>query len=242
MDQHAARFTEATQTMQVLSKQIRPWAIKAAQTVGAKLEEVYRAAAPPNWPVGDSMAWADYPTAITLSFEEGIPLAWAPDPETVQLLLTVPIGPGQRTACRAVLADRSAAIPDHCEAQWDELTNDPDAPADQQRMVEVRSEGSNSRPNKYTPSSSAWACGAATASRSSAGGRLATSSRPPHRGPHTLMGEDRHWSYRRRQRLGMSCRRAVSGSAMWREASRLARCGGRPSPGGRMRPRTWRRR
>lgn len=137
MDQRAPGLTEAIQTMQALSKQIRPWAINVAQTLGSKLEEVYRAAAPPNWPVGDTMTFTDYPTAITLSFTEGIPLAWAPDSETVQLLLAMPAGPDHRTACRTILADRSAAILDHCDAQLDELANHPDTSADQRQMVEV---------------------------------------------------------------------------------------------------------
>lgn len=137
MDQHAAQFTAATQAIQAMIKQIPPWAIKVAEAFGAKLEEVYRAAAPPNWPVGHSMPWVDYTTAVTLSFKEGIPLAWAPDPETVRLLLAVPAGPGRSATCRAILVDRSTAILDHCQAQLDELANDPDTSADQQQMIEV---------------------------------------------------------------------------------------------------------
>lgn len=138
MGQHAAtRFSEATQTLQVLAKQIPPWAIKVSEAFGTKIEEVYRAAAPPNWPVGDAMTWGDYPRAITLAFREGIPLAWAPDPETVQLLLAVPAGPGRHTACRAILADRSTVILDHCDTQLDELANAPDTSADQQTMIEI---------------------------------------------------------------------------------------------------------
>lgn len=137
MTMHTAGLSKAIRAMKVVSRQIPSWTIEFAATASRTLQAVHQAAAPPNWPVGDTMTGEDYPTAITLSFEEGIPLAWVPDTETVQLLLAVPTGPEGRTKRREILADRRPIILNHCQAQVDALANDPDTAADQQRLVEV---------------------------------------------------------------------------------------------------------
>lgn len=131
------RINDTFQAVQSINKQIGPWITKVANTVGKTIEAVYRQAAPPNWTSDDTTSSVSYTAAVALALEEGIPLAWVPDHDTVRMLLAVPAGPDRRTALRAILGDRSTAILDHCQARLDELARHPNAPADRLRMIEV---------------------------------------------------------------------------------------------------------
>jgi len=133
----ADRMNETFEAIQSASKQIRPWISKVADSVGKTIDTVYRRAAPPNWTNGDTTPLVSYTAAVALALEEGIPLAWVPDYDTVRMLLAVPAGPNRRTALRAILADRSATILDHCQSRLDELAKDQAAKADRARMIEV---------------------------------------------------------------------------------------------------------
>lgn len=133
----ADRMTEAIQSIQSASKQIWPWISTVADSVGKTIGTIYRQAAPPNWTNGDATPLVSYTAAVALALEEGIPLAWVPDHDTVRMLLAVPAGTDRRTALRAVLTDRRGAILDHCEERLDRLASDPDASADRHRMIDV---------------------------------------------------------------------------------------------------------
>ncbi|MGW3996033.1 hypothetical protein ACWEF6_21295 [Amycolatopsis sp. NPDC004772] len=98
-----------------------PWIKKAATKVGEEARAYYRRAAPPNW-ITDEMVRVDFITAVRLSLSEGIPLAWVPDPETVQLLLGVAAeGPERRPQLTAILEERSDIIVDYCDTRLDEI-------------------------------------------------------------------------------------------------------------------------
>jgi hypothetical protein len=136
-NQTADRIIETIRVIQSACRQIWPWVSTAAEVIGKALLAMYRYAAPPNWSDGGQGSLVDYTMAVALALEEGIPLAWVPDHDTVLMLLAVPAGPDRRFVLRAILADRRAIILDHCDAVLDELADGMDIPATRQRMIEV---------------------------------------------------------------------------------------------------------
>ncbi|HJQ46910.1 MAG TPA: hypothetical protein VJ870_11395 [Amycolatopsis sp.] len=121
-DHTAVRLSETIQSIHSASRQVWPWVSKAAESVGKTISAIYRQAAPRNWTNGDSTPSVSYNAAAALALEEGIPLAWVPDYETIRLLLAVPTGPDRRTALRAILTDRSTLILNHCQVRLDNST------------------------------------------------------------------------------------------------------------------------
>lgn len=118
--------------------QIWPGIVKAAAAAGKTLVQIYRAAAPPNWTADESAPLLSYPDAVNLALEEGIPLAWVPDPETVRLLMAIPkTAPERSSALRKILDERSDAILEYCQARLNEIVRHPSTPEDRKRMAEV---------------------------------------------------------------------------------------------------------
>ncbi|MEU0793929.1 hypothetical protein ABZ342_28005 [Amycolatopsis sp. NPDC005961] len=100
-----------------------PWVERTARASGKRVDELNRRAAPPNW-VADGKAEVDYFAAVRLSLEQGVPLAWVPDPETVKLLLAAH-GEDASASLHAVLDDRREVILDHCDHRLDEVDRAP---------------------------------------------------------------------------------------------------------------------
>jgi hypothetical protein len=118
--------------------QIWPEIAKAIKTAGEVLDQIYRAAAPPNWTANGSARLLSYLDAVNLAREEGIPIAWVPDPETVHLLMAVPKDASGRTsALRRILEERTDTILDYCQDQLNQITDDPGAPEHHRQMAEV---------------------------------------------------------------------------------------------------------
>jgi hypothetical protein len=134
----AAITSQAASAIRAMVGQIRPGIAKITNAIGQALVQMYRASAPPNWIIDGSTPLLHYPDAVKLALEEGIPLAWVPDPETVRLLMAVPrTAPGRSSVLRDVLEERADIILDYCHAQLDQITRNPGTPERQKRMVDV---------------------------------------------------------------------------------------------------------
>ncbi|MEU0513373.1 hypothetical protein [Amycolatopsis sp. NPDC006125] len=135
--QDVSLLSDSIRALHANNRTAMSWLGKAAQTLQIATRALLRDAAPPNWQFDDASRLDCCKAALALSLEEGIPLAWVPDPHTVQLLLDVPAGPDQRGRRRAVLSERSGRVLNHCEARLDDLATDSDTDVDLHRMLEI---------------------------------------------------------------------------------------------------------
>jgi hypothetical protein len=134
----AGTASQAADAIRSAVGQIWPGIVKVANAAGQALGQIYRAAAPPNWVTGESAPLLHYADAVKLALEEGIPLAWVPDPETVRLLMAVPgAAPGRSAVLRKILEERSEIILDYCQARLDQITQNPGTPDRRKRMIDV---------------------------------------------------------------------------------------------------------
>ena len=114
------------------------WIKRGAAAAGEAIGAFYLRCAPPNWTTDPTAAVVDYVGAVRLALDEGIPLAWVPDQETVHLLLAVRgSGDGRRTQLHRILDDRRSIILDFCKAQLDQIANGSAVSADGQQMVAI---------------------------------------------------------------------------------------------------------
>ena len=114
------------------------WIKRGATAAGEAIGAFYLRCAPPNWTTDPTTAVVDYVGAVRLALDEGIPLAWVPDQETVLLLLAVRgSGDARRTQLHRILDDRRSIILDFCNTQLDQIADEFVESADGQRMVAI---------------------------------------------------------------------------------------------------------
>jgi hypothetical protein len=135
-ERNAGRVWQTMESLRTAVDGIGPWLKKTAKAAGQKIADYYRAAAPPNWTTDPAAAVIDYVGAVRLALDEGIPLAWVPDQETVTLLLAVPgTGVARRAHLYAILNARTVIILDYCEQRLRQIPTSPQTPSDRQRSV-----------------------------------------------------------------------------------------------------------
>ncbi|MEV4315304.1 hypothetical protein [Actinocrispum sp. NPDC049592] len=134
----AATFEQARKSLRDTSRKAMAWLEKTVEKAGKGAVQLHRQAAPPNWNLGqgdDPLPWT-FPMAARLSLRTGIPLAWAPDPETVELLVLSGASATEETL-RGILASRTLVILDHCQKMLDLLSTTNKATAAHRQMIEV---------------------------------------------------------------------------------------------------------
>jgi hypothetical protein len=136
-DQNTERTRQTMDSIRSLADGIWPWIKKTANAAGEKIAELYRRAAPPNWTTDPAAAVNNYGRAVRLALDEGIPLAWVPDQDTVTLLLAVcGSGPARRAQLEAILDSRFDIILDCCATRLDHIASSSTTSPEQQRAVE----------------------------------------------------------------------------------------------------------
>jgi hypothetical protein len=82
---------------------------------------------------------------VRLALEDGIPLAWVPDQETVKLLLAVhETGPSRRAQLYTILDDRREIILDYCETRLHEIAGSSTASPQLREATQVVGQALNS--------------------------------------------------------------------------------------------------
>lgn len=133
--EYAAQVERRTRRIREVAAAVGRGAKRVVTAAGKFAHDVYVAAAPPNWTEDPSVPTPDYAAAVALADDEGIPVAWVPDPDTVRQLLAVPAtAPDRRTQLLAILDTRSQIILDYCQQRLDGLTP---SSADQQHLADA---------------------------------------------------------------------------------------------------------
>jgi hypothetical protein len=150
---------QAADAIKSVVDQAWPGIVKAVSIASEALSQIYRGAAPPNWSTDESASLQRHLDAVKLAQEEGIPMAWVPDPETVRLLTCVPNDAPNRTAeLRRILEDRIKIILDYCQDQLRNTADDPATPEHRRQMAEVALQSVHAlRANLPAPAQSAAA-------------------------------------------------------------------------------------